>query len=854
MKPFMQITTPHEDILEGRLTMDVFAADLWQVTNGKAPLDYQDADLFFQKTYLTKGLKNIIEVAKARLEGRSGDSVIQLQTPFGGGKTHTLIALYHKTKEWNTKVVVFDGTALNPKETKPWEELEKQLTGKIEITRGDISPGKEKLIKLLSETSPVLILMDEVLEYITRAAGIKVGDSNLASQTFAFIQDLTATISTVGNSLFVLTLPSSTLEHYDENAERIFQQLQKIAGRMEKIYTPVEDEEIKYVVRARLFSKINEKEVRKIVDDFVKYAKNEGLLSGDEVSDYREKFLRSYPFKPEVIDTLYKRWGSYPTFQRTRGVLRLLSLVVYDLLDKSIPFIRLGDFNLNNDEIRRELIKHIGQEWASIIAQDITSKESGAEKVDTSLKSSYKPYKLGTVVSTTIFMMSFSGRGEKGSSLREIKLNVIYPEFSSNVIDTVISNLKEKLFYISDEGLFFTNQPNLNKIIIAREESVSEDNIYEEEMRIIKTHVSRTQRFKVYIHPRFPRDISDTSDLKLIILNKSKPNIEFLEKYGENPRIYRNALIFLCTDENQKETLSSYLEKLLALKSIDGDKKLKLTEGQRKEVRNKLKNYEQREYEELRKLYRRLFLPAKDLSAVAQAGGYKEIDMGLPTFGETLLDKEIYEYLKTQGEILEKIAPEVIKEKYLSEKEYIEIKKLYDAFLKTPGELRLVSKEAFVKSIIEGVENGLFGFGYISRGKVEFKCINEIPKVNLIDGEVIIKPEVFLENVKETGEKEQQIYSQKEKDEILTIQEEMAEDKEISGEKYSKVRLKLKVPVGQISTIARIVNYLKNKFNQCSIEITIDTGDGEIQITEYEDKIREALTQGDIKIEEEHNE
>jgi len=380
MRAFTQIAIPHEDILEGRLTMDVFAADLWQVANGKAPLDYQDADLFFRKTYLTKGLKNIIEVAKSRLEGRSGDSVIQLQTPFGGGKTHTLIALYHKAKEWNARVVVFDGTALSPEEIKPWEELERQLSGKIEITKGNIAPGKEKLITLLSEHSPVLILMDEILEYITKAAGIKVGDSNLASQTFAFIQELTAAVATVGNALLVLTLPSSILEHYDENAERIFQRLQKITGRMEKIYTPVEDEEIEHVVRARLFSKIDEKEAKKVVDDFIEYAKNEGLLSDDEFANYREKFLRSYPFKPEVIEVLYKRWGSFPTFQRTRGVLRLLSLVVHDLLDKNIPFIRLGDFNLNNDEIRRELIKHIGQEWDSIIAQDITSKESGAKK------------------------------------------------------------------------------------------------------------------------------------------------------------------------------------------------------------------------------------------------------------------------------------------------------------------------------------------------------------------------------------------------------------------------------------------------------------------------------------------
>ena len=838
MKPFTQIAIPHEDILEGRLTMDVFAADLWQVANGKAPLDYQDADLFFRKTYLTKGLKNIIEVAKARLEGRSGDSVIQLQTPFGGGKTHTLIALYHKAKEWNARVVVFDGTALNPKEVKPWEELERQLTGKIEITKGNVAPGKEKLIKLLSENSPVLILMDEVLEYVTKAAGIKVGDSNLASQTFAFIQELTAAVATVGNALLVLTLPSSILEHYDENAERMFQQLQKITGRMEKIYTPVEDEEIEHVVRARLFSKIDEKEAKKVVNDFVEYAKNEGLLSGDDIANYRDKFLRSYPFKPEVIDVLYKRWGSFPTFQRTRGVLRLLSLVVHDLLDKNIPFIRLGDFNLNNDEIRRELIKHIGQEWDSIIAQDITSKGSGARKVDDGLGSSYKPYRLGTIVSTAIFMMSFSGRGEKGSSVKEIKLSTAYPEFSSTVIDTVISNLKEKLFYISDEGLFFTNQPNLNRMIIAREESISDDNIYEEERRVIKAHISKSPKFRVHLHPKFPRDIPDTAELKLIILNKNRPDKEFLEKYSESPRVYRNTLIFLCIDENQKESFHSYLRKLLALRSIDGDKKLKLTEGQRKEVKNKLKNYGQREYEELRKLYRKLFLPAKD--------GYKEIDMGLPTFGESLLDKEIYEYLRNQGEILEKIAPKVIKDKYLSEKDYIEIKKLYEAFLKTPREIRLTSEKGFVESIKEGVKNGLFGFGYISGGEIECKYINEIPTVNLIDGEVIIKPELCIKDIKEEGEKEEQVPPIK--------KEKVEQPEELKEGKYSKISLKLRVPVGQISTIAKIANYLKNKFDQCTIEITIHASNGEIQITEYEDKVMEALTQGGIEIEEESNE
>ena len=847
MKPFTQIATPHEDILKGRLIMDVFAADLWQVANGKAPLDYQDPDLFFRKTYLTKGLNNIIGITKARLEGRSGNSVIHLQTPFGGGKTHTLIALYHKAREWNAKVVVFDGTAFNPKESKPWEELERQLTGKIEITKGDISPGKEKLIKLLSENSPVLVLMDEVLEYITKAAGVKVGDSNLASQTFAFIQELTAAVSTVGNALLVLTLPSSILEHYDENAERMFQQLQKITGRVERIYTPVEDDEIEYVVRARLFSKIDDTEAKKIVDGFVEYAKNEELFSGDEAVIYREKFLRSYPFKPEVIDIFYKRWGSFPTFQRTRGVLRLLSLVVHNLLDKNLPFIRLGDFNLNNDEIRRELIKHIGQEWDGIIAQDITSKESGAKKVDESVGSAYRAYKLGTCVSTAIFMMSFSGRGERGSSVREIKLATVYPEFPSTVVDTVIGNLREKLFYLSDEGLFFTNQPNLNRIIIAREENIPSEDIYEEEKRVIKAHISKSSKFKVHFYPKFSRDIPDTSELKLIILDKNKPDKEFLEKYGEIPRVYRNTLIFLCQDESQKESFYLYLRKFLALKSIDSDKNLKLTEAQRKDVKNKLKNYDQKEYEELRKLYRKVFLPAKD--------GYKEIDMGLTTFGESSIDKEIYESLRNRGEILEKIAPKVIKDKYLAGKDYIEIKKLYEAFLKTPGEIRLISKDGFIESIKEGVKNGLFGFGYVSGEKIKCECIKEIPSVNLIEEEAIIKTELCEKKQEEKEEEikgREGIYTPEEISEPLKVQNGQEERVYISeSPKYTQLSLKLKVPVGQISTIARVINYLKNKFNQCDIKITIHARNGEIQFGEYEDKVMEALNQAGIEIIEE---
>ncbi|PLV56044.1 ATP-binding protein [Thermotoga sp. SG1] len=854
MKPFSQIATSHKDIVQGHLTMDVFAADLWQIVSGKAPLDYKDPDLFFKKTFLTKGLKNILDTAEKRLKGSTGDSVIQLQTPFGGGKTHTLIALYHKAKEWNANVVVIDGTALDPKEEKLWEEMERQLTGEVTLTRGNTSPGKEKLIELISKKSPVLILMDEVLEYMAKAMGVKVGDSNLATQSLAFIQELTGAVSAVGNALLVVTLPSSVLEHYDENTERMFQKLQRITGRTEKIYTPVSDEEIVCVVKKRLFERINEEEAKKIVDEFIEYAKSEGILSSEEeVLEYRKRFLESYPFKPEVIDVLYKRWGSFPFFQRTRGVLRLLSLVVHELLKENLPFIRICDFNLKNEDLRKELVKHLGSEWESVISQDITDSSSGAKTVDKELPASYSSYKLGTAVSTAIFMMCFTGRGSIEVSIKEIKKAVSVPGLPSSVIDTVINNLKEKLFFLSDEGLFFTNQPNLNRILVTREENIEENEIYEKELEILKKHVTNgSHGFKVYLHPKFPKDVPDNSDLKLVILASEKPSIDFLERCGESPRVYRNTLVFLCVDETQRGAFYGYLKKLIAAMSVQrSDLVRSLTEGQKRELGNKIKNYEEREYEELRKYYRKLFLPGKD--------GFEEMDMSYPMYGgESFLDKEIYEYLKEQGKILEDISPKFIKAKYLSENDYLETSRLYDAFLKTPGEIMLKSKDVLINGIKRGVEEGLFGFGYLEEEKpVCVKIDDRLEDVTFEENEIIVKPDICKKDAqteKKEGEEgtgsseENQTYGGIELGGSVTISE-SAETSTVSDEKkIRQLRLELKVPIGQTSTVTRILNYLKDRFSRVTVTVSIQAEDGGLEKSDYEDRILEALRQSGINI------
>ena len=204
--------------------------------------------------------------------------------------------------------------------------------------------------------------------------------------------------------------------------EKLYQMLQKVAGRVEKIYTPVEENEISKIIRRRLFSRIDAEGVKKIVNEFVDYAEKEDILPPNvQPSEYRRRFQDSYPFMPEVVDVLYQRWGSFLTFQRTRGALRLLSLVIYDVRESEKPFISLADFNLNHQELRQELLKHIGPEYNGIIANDITGPTSGSKKVDMALGSAYRGLGIGTRTATTIFMYSFSVGPEHGTTLGEIK-------------------------------------------------------------------------------------------------------------------------------------------------------------------------------------------------------------------------------------------------------------------------------------------------------------------------------------------------------------------------------------------------------------------------------------------------
>jgi len=734
-----QVTTPHKDITEGKLSEAIFAADLGDVVYGKAPLEYKDPSLFFQKTYLTQGLRNLIENVLNRLNGEKGDPVIQLQTPFGGGKTHALLVLYHIIKHGKetehllefpnyskikqAKVAIFVGTHADAVSGKtPWGEIASQLGQYETIKEHDkkrIAPGKERLRKILEAAGPTLILMDEILEYIVKANRAEKVEKITQGQTLAFLQEITEVVASSDNCCLVITLPASILERYDEDAEKSLIQLQKISGRVEAVYIPVEGIEIYEVIRKRLFEDFGEEKIRKkVAQDYFNLYQKLGTDVPNEVKEveYRERIERSYPFHPELIDVLYERWGSYPTFQRTRGVLRLLAEVVADLYRKKIysPIIQSAIVNLGDQVIRREFIKHIGNEFEAVVASDISSKNAKAPKIDKEMGSEYDKYGIAKGIATSVFLYSFCAGESRGTTLQRIRVSLLREGIPTTIVGDAVAKLTEDLWYFhSEKNLYaFRNQPNLNRVIADREEVVAEGKVYEELKSLI--HKNAGKAFEAYLWPENPSDITDNKNLKLAIfhpnLSKGSEKLkklvdEFFERAGTGFRVYRNTLFILLADENQYGALNKALRRLIALRDIQNDKSMleALTAQSQEEVKKKLKEAEREIPFKILITYRHL--------AVLGSEGIDWKDLGIPTIGsDQTISERVKQYLEDQEILLADLTPKYLLDRTFAKDEKEKtIKEMYELHLKTPGMAIPESEDVLIKAVGEGVKTGTLG-------------------------------------------------------------------------------------------------------------------------------------------------
>ena len=745
---FETIAKPHRDILRGNFTSDTYAAKLGQVVKKEGPLEYRNAQQFFEKTYMTEGLKGLLSGIEGRLKGgdrKNQDPIVQLQTPFGGGKTHTLIALYHKAKAWNATPVAIVGSEMDSNDTF-WGQIETQLTGKVESFNDYTPPGSNSISEIFSRNNaPILILMDEVLQYLTRAAGVSVGKSTLADQTIAFMLSLTEAVASSPNVTFVVTLQASEIQPL----ANLFPLFNDLLNRMKRMVTPVEDGEIASIIRSRLFSRddFNYNEAKKTVRAFTQYAKKEAILPvGIQESEYREHFVESYPFQPEVIDVLYQRWGSFPEFQRTRGVLRLLSRVVHRACGKNRPYITLADFDLSDSDIREELLEHTGQEYRGIIANDVTGRNAGAKAANKALGSTYDSLALGTRTATTIFLYSFTGGIERGATLDEIKRSSALIDQPAAIIDSARNQLTQHLFYLRTENgtSYFDTQPNLKRIVQTRMENIDDEIVETRVNTQLRSSFKSTSgaQLKTYMPPKNGTDIPDTDELKLIVLSERNDAFcqNLVENRGETPRIYRNTLFFIISSSGEAKQLITEVKRVIAYEEIKKDSSLNLSTTQRKEIDATLKQSKSALEDALRQDYRTVLIPAKE--------GFSEEDLGLPAAGMNApFDEIVYEMLHVKGQILTNIGPRNILIRYLNDNDTVSTSQLFHSSLRTPGEIRVL-REAWLNGIRQGIQDGLFALGERVKDKLVpcyFK--NPPPEVTLDDDEVIVQPNLIRESI-----------------------------------------------------------------------------------------------------------
>jgi hypothetical protein len=735
MKPWRSVVVPHRDIREGRFDESVFAASLSDVVQGRGPLEYQDAATFFRKTYPTQGLVKLLSAVVGRLaETGHGEAVIQIQTPFGGGKTHALVALYHLFRAMpvdaevvervlqesgagaipDTRTLTFDGTAVDPLGGRtPWGELAAQM-GRYDVLREHDqkrrSPGKDLLYQLLAD-APTLILMDEIAEYATKARDFR-------EQVMAFFQELTETVKVLPRCALVVTLPASA--PYGEEGERALGQLQCILGRVEAIYTPVEGAEVYEVIRRRLFEDLGDpQEARLVVEGYWQMYQRLGEDMPAEAREpaYRERMRLAYPFHPQLIDILYERWSTFPTFQRTRGVLRLLAHVVADLYQREhpAPLIQAAHLNLTNPQIRREFLKHIGNEYEGVIAADIVDSNAKAQRMDREMGSEYARFGVASSLATAIFFGSFSGGERRGIVVPGLRLALLRESIPPAIVGDALGRLEDELWFLHVEGgLYqFRNQPNLNRVILEREEAVSEADIAAQiQGRLEKMAGSE---LKVTLFPGMPGDIPDSRELKLALLGGDHPGRDpattqfvedLLNKTSTAFRTYRNTLLVLAPDAGELATLRQQVKRSLALKAIHDDKNLvrTLSDENKKTLESKLEDA-------VGAIDWHLLAAYRHLARVSAEGSIAWLDLGLPTTGERgSLARRVREFLKSQDILLERLGPRHVLEKALGKEEREKrLGDIYEAFLRYPHLPLLDSEAVLRRAIMQGVREGTFG-------------------------------------------------------------------------------------------------------------------------------------------------
>ena len=750
------VITPHPDVARGEYSQSHWAVNLANVVFKKeGPPEYTEPVEFFSRTFLTDGLKQLLVQVSRRVSNGKGEPVIQLKTSFGGGKTHSLLALYHllsgrirADQSWAVREVlkeagvatlpkvstaVFVGTWINPLKTTLWGEITAQLAhaaGKPElyeiIRRNEDSetpPGGEDLKEFLNAVGSCLILIDELVPYG------RVLNREASNKLMAFIQQLTEAVGSSSQAALVVSIPQSEAEVGGDLGQKILAELEKIFGRVEFVWTPVSRYEGYEIVRRRLFGQCKEAEREKVCAAFFNmYAANKNDFPADtRGNDYKSKLLACYPIHPQLFEFFHAKWTNLENFQKTRGVLRLMSKVIYRLWkreDRS-AMIMPCDIPLDAADVNSELTKSLlGQNWHAIVDAEIDGEESKARKLDEqnlrfgNLQASRK-------ISRSIFMGTAPApkAGDvRGVTEEELHLCTIQPQNVENiaVFNDALSKLRTNLYYLysTDSRFWFDVTATLRKVADEKREKYSDAEIFDEIKQRLKTWQGRGEFKAVHVCPKTSADVPDEPTARLVILSPKDSfdaeNVvhDILDNRGTSPRQWQNMLLFLAADAEKLSNLKDIVREFKAWSDINTESEiLNLTAVQIKEVKKNLESATKTFAIKLSQAYCRLIYPASDETAninlplhddkIDECTNEENISAAA---AKCKYDELILPVLGSEG--LKRLLDE--REFIWDKKDFVNVKRLWEIFAKFYYMPRLVDVNVLFDAIRRAVKNEVF--------------------------------------------------------------------------------------------------------------------------------------------------
>ena len=632
-----EVAEPHPDVATGDFQQAEFAADLGKVHAGHAPAEYGNPHEFFGRTYLTGGLKALLVGAAKRLAGSGGDPVVELQTNFGGGKTHSMLALYHMAGQTpardlpgldqllsehsvtvpagiNRAVIV--GTARGPLETvvhdgpeirTTWGEMAWQLGGAAafgRISENDakgIAPGSNLLEAIFRDCAPCLVLIDEWVAYLRQ---IYKNNDRLPSGSFdanlSFVQSLTEAVKASPETVLVATLPASQIEVGGEGGQAALTRLEQTFSRIESSWRPASQEESYEIVRRRLFKEIpgdkfhHRDNTLKHFSKLYRDSTNE-FPRGSDTEAYRRKMGKAYPIHPELFDQLYTSWGTLERFQRTRGVLRLMAQAVHQLWMEGDPsaMIMPGSVAVGSERVEPELLHYLDANWQSIIAGDVDGPTSIPYKIDESA-----PHLNRRSATQRIARAIFMGTApmhqqqNMGLDVKQINLGVVQPGERPSTFGDALRRLDDRAKFLHSnlDRYWYSTSPSLNRMATERAESIEEERVLMEVDKQLAAYINgldnRGHFGAVQVAPTRSQDLPDEADgARAVVLGVAHPHngqdesaaiataLDMLSQHGSVPRIHRNVPVFLAADERHLEPVKSAVKFSLAWGEIVQDTK-----------------------------------------------------------------------------------------------------------------------------------------------------------------------------------------------------------------------------------------------------------------------------------------